>query len=52
MWSAFVLDAAVAGDAVAQVVADDLDDPEPPEMAEELGDLLIELNINYIYSDI
>ena len=34
--SAFILDAAVSGDAIAQVVADDLDDPEPPEMAEGL----------------
>ena len=34
--SAFILDAAVSGDAIAQVVANNLDDPEPPEMAEGL----------------
>lgn len=34
--STFILDAAVSGDAIAQVVANNLDDPEPPEMAEGL----------------
>ena len=46
MWPAFVLDAAVAGDTVTQVMADDLNDPEPPEMAEELGNLLIERDLH------